>query len=158
MQLSSRRCASARGRGTASVTEPHNDKLPQRQHHDDAGCDLRVARSGFISPCTTMMVPTGYSPHDGDIPEGSVGLVFARSSLHKRGLSLANGVGVIDSGYRGEVLLAVRNDVNVPVTVNEGERIAQIVVVPLDLSSNLYNNNNNTRSRGQGGFGSTGRN
>ena len=145
------------------MTQNNNTHRPQRQHNDDAGCDLRVARSGFIKSCTTMMVPTGYSPHDGDIPEGSVGLVFARSSLHLRGLSLANGVGVIDSGYRGEVLLAVRNDVKVPVTVNEGERVAQIVVVPLDLSSNLYNNsnnndNNNTRPRGQGGFGSTGRN
>ena len=94
-----------------------------------------------------------------------MGLVFARSSLHKRGLSLANGVGVIDSGYRGEVLLPVRNDSDLPVVVDRGERIAQIVVVPLGLSSALYahdantltDNNNNKQPRGQGGFGSTGR-
>lgn len=133
---------------------------PQRQHSDDAGCDLRVARSGFIRPRTTITVPTGYRPQEGDIPDGSVGLVFARSSLHLRGLSLANGVGVIDSGYRGEVLLAVRNDVNQPAAVRRGERIAQIVVVPLDLSSVLYTatNTNNTQSRNTSGFGSTGRN
>ena len=92
-----------------------------------------------------------------------MGLVFARSSLHERGLSLANGVGVIDSGYRGEVLLAVRNDSEFPVVVDRGERIAQIVVVPLDLSSALYAHDaniltdNNKQPRGQGGFGSTGR-
>lgn len=143
-----------------------HDNLPQRQHSDDAGCDLQVARSGFIRPRTTAMVPTGYCPQDGDIPPHSVGLVFARSSLHKRGLSLANGVGVIDSGYRGEVLLALRNDTDESVGVRRGERIAQIVVVPLDPSSTLYaaqycdNNDNNAqqRPRGQEGFGSTGRN
>ena len=137
-----------------------NNNLPQRQHNDDAGCDLRVARSGFISPCTTVTVPTGYYPQEDDIPDGSVGLVFARSSLHKRGLSLANGVGVIDSGYRGEVLLALRNDTDAPVVIAKGERIAQIVVVPLDLSSVLYSatNTNNTQPRNTSGFGSTGRN
>lgn len=138
-----------------------NNNLPQRQHHDDAGCDLRAARSGFIRPCTTVTVPTGYYPQEGDIPEGGVGLVFARSSLHKRGLSLANGVGVIDSGYEGEVLLAVRNNANQPVGVRRGERIAQIVVVPLDLSSVLYSarqySSNNTQPRATSGFGSTGR-
>ena len=151
------------------MTQDSNTYCPHRQHSDDAGCDLRVARSESIRPHQTITVSTGYYPQDGDIPDGSVGLVFARSSLHLWGLSLANGVGVIDSGYRGEVLLAVRNDVDVPVTINEGERIAQIVVVPLDLSSALYardaqehsdddQHSNSTRPRGQGGFGSTGRN
>lgn len=130
----------------------------QQQHSDDAGCAWAH---------WTVAVKTGHSPRQGGIPKGSVGLVSARSSPHLRGLSLANGVGVIDSGYRGEVLLAVRNDVNVPVTINEGERIAQIVVVPLDLSSALYardardaqqHNNSNNEPRGTGGFGSTGRN
>lgn len=149
------------------MTQNNNTNRPQRQHGDDAGCDLRAAHSVSAWAHWTVTVRTGYSPRPGDIPEGSVGLVFARSSLHQRGLSLANGVGVIDSGYRGEVLLAVRNDVNVPVTINKGERIAQIVVVPLDLSSALYardardaqhNNSNNNEPRGTGGFGSTGRN
>ena len=149
------------------MTQDSNTYCPHRQHSDDAGCDLRVARSESIRPHQTITVSTGYRPQEGDIPDGSVGLVFARSSLHLRGLSLANGVGVIDSGYRGEVLLAVRNDVDVPVTINEGERIAQIVVVPLDLSSALYardaqqqqqQHNSNNEPRGTGGFGSTGRN
>ncbi len=141
---------------------------PQRQHSDDAGCDLRAAHSASVWAHWTTTVRTGYCPQKGDIPDGSVGLVFARSSLHMRGLSLANGVGIIDSGYRGEVLLALRNDVNVPITIDEGERIAQIVVVPLDLSSTLYAHNdtennpqadsNSTQPRGTSGFGSTGRN
>lgn len=145
----------------------NNNNRPQRQHNNDAGCDLMIERSGFIRPRTTAAVPTGYRPQEGDIPDGSVGLVFARSSLHKLGLSLANGVGVIDSGYRDEVLLALRNDTDESVDVRIGERIAQIVVVPLDLSSALYaqdnnttqdNDNRNVRPRGTGGFGSTGRN
>ena len=146
-----------------------NNNRPQRQHGDDAGCDLRASHTVGVEPFGVRTAPTGYCPRPGDIPEGSVGLVFARSSLHKRGLSLANGVGVIDSGYRGEVLLAVRNDSDLPITMGRGERIAQIVVVPLDLSSALYardaqeqsdddQHSNNTRPRDQGGFGSTGRN
>lgn len=142
---------------------------PMRQHADDAGCDLSASHTVGVEPFGVRTAPTGYCPRPGDIPECSVGLVFARSSLHKRGLSLANGVGVIDSGYRGEVLLAVRNDSDLPVIIDKGERIAQIVVVPLDLSSALYardaqeqpdddQHSNNTRPRGQGGFGSTGRN
>ena len=141
----------------------NNNNRPQRQHGDDAGCDLWAAHSVNAWAHWTVTVRTGYCPAPGDIPPHSVGLVFARSSLHLKGLSLANGVGVIDSGYRGEVLLAVRNDVNVPVTIDEGERIAQIVVVPLDMSSALYAHDaniltdNNKQPRGQGGFGSTGR-
>lgn len=138
------------------MTNARNNR-PQQQHSDDAGCDLRVARDLVVGPFSVRSVPTGYHPQEGDIPEGSVGLVFARSSLHLQGLSLANGVGVIDSGYRGEVLLALRNDTDAPVVIAKGQRVAQIVVVPLDLSSALYNNNN-ARPRGQGGFGSTGRN
>lgn len=150
------------------MRQDNNNNLPQRQHHDDAGCDLRVARSEIIRSHQTITVSTGYHPQEGDIPPHSVGLVFARSSLHKRGLSLANGVGVIDSGYEGEVLLALRNDMDESVGVRRGERLAQIVVIPLDLSSTLYaaqycdnnndNDDNNTRPRGSSGFGSTGRN
>ena len=145
----------------------NNNNRPQRQHNDDAGCDISARNVVEIGPHHGVAVRTGYHPQEGDIPDGSVGLVFARSSLHRRGLSLANGVGVIDSGYRGEVLLALRNDTDESVDVRRGERIAQIVVVPLDLSSALYaqdnnttqdNNNRNVRPRGTGGFGSTGRN
>lgn len=141
-----------------------NDDHPQRQHSDDAGCDLRVARSEEIPTGWTVLVGTGYRPRQDDIPPHSVGLVFARSSLHKEGLSLANGVGVIDSGYRGEVRLALRNDTDAPVVIAKGRRIAQIVVLPLDMSSALYaadstnpQNNSNNQPRGTSGFGSTGR-
>lgn len=141
---------------------------PQRQHHDDAGCDMSAMNAVEIGPHRGVAVHTGYRPLPDDIPEGSVGLVFARSSLHRRGLLLANGVGVIDAGYRGEVMLPLANTTQQPVVIKEGERLAQIVVVPLDLSSALYaqdsnttqdnDNSNNNEPRGTGGFGSTGRN
>lgn len=137
----------------------NNPYRPQRQHHDDAGCDLRTTHAVGVEPFAVRIAPTGYCAMAGDIPPHSVGLVFARSSLHRQGLSLANGVGVIDSGYRGEVLIPLRNDTDMPVVVGRDERVAQIVVVPLDLSSVLYahTSNTNNQSRDTGGFGSTGR-
>lgn len=131
---------------------------PKQQHRNDAGCDLEAAKTVELSPGSTALVPTGYYPEEGDIPDGCVGLVFARSSLHKSDLTLANGVGVIDSGYRGEVLIALHNMSSAWSTrVNEGERIAQIVVVPLALDSKLYGQHVIDTERVEGGFGSTGK-
>lgn len=140
-----------------------NNSRPKRQHPDDAGCDMSARNAVEIGPHHGVAVHTGYRPLPDDIPEGSVGLVFARSSLHRRGLLLANGVGVIDAGYRGEVMLPLANTTQQPVVIKEGERLAQIVVVPLDLSSALYRQPANADStqqepRGRKGFGSTGRN
>lgn len=147
------------------MTHNNSTYRPQRQHADDAGCDLRTIDSVAVEPFSVRVIATGYCPQQGDIPEGSVGLVFARSSLHLRGLSPANGVGVIDSGYQGEVLLALFNDTGVPAVLDRGERIAQIVVVPLNLSSALYATTAydpqqlkiDNQPRGTEGFGSTGR-
>ena len=82
---------------------------PYKQHNGDAGCDLEVSTPYIIYPHETIMVKTGYTPQTFDIPAEAVGLVFARSSLHKKGLILANGAGVIDSGYEGEVLVPLHN-------------------------------------------------
>lgn len=131
---------------------------PYRQHDGDAGADLEVSNPYIIYPHETIMVKTGYTPQMFDIPEEAVGLVFARSSLHKKGLILANGVGVIDSGYEGEVLVPLHNLTDRPVVLDEYERIAQIVVLRLENLSELYAEPVlSTRKRGQGGFGSTGK-
>lgn len=131
---------------------------PYRQHDDDAGCDLEAAIPYVIYPHETIMVKTGYTPQMFDIPREAVGLIFARSSLHKKGLILANGVGVIDSGYEGEVLVPLHNLTNSPVVLEEHERIAQIAVLRLESLSELYAEPAlSTKERGKGGFGSTGK-
>lgn len=132
---------------------------PQRQHYNDAGFDLSTKTSVIIYPGETIFVPTGYRPDKQDIPDGSVGLVFARSSLSKKGLILANGVGVIDAGYEGEVMVALWNtSKDTPVVLDNDERIAQIVIVKLDTMSFLYIEPPVQASeRGRDGFGSTGK-
>ena len=130
---------------------------PRRQHFNDAGCDLETKMSYIIYPGETIMVHTAYVPDKHDIPDGSVGLVFARSSLSKKGLMLANGVGVIDAGYEGEVLVPLWNTSrDTPVVLEEHERIAQIVVVRLESTSALYAQPPvQVGERATGGFGST---
>lgn len=132
---------------------------PQRQHHNDAGFDLSTKMPVIIYPGEVILVPTGYYPDKHDIPDGAVGLVFARSSLSKRNLLLANGVGVIDAGYEGEVFVPLRNlSTDTPVVLEEHERIAQIVIVKLEAMSALYAQLPvQAGERGEGGFGSTGK-
>lgn len=133
---------------------------PQRQHHNDAGFDLSTKMPVIIYPGETILVPTGYYPDEQDIPDGAVGLVFARSSLNKKGLLLANGVGVIDAGYEGEVFVPLWNmSRDTLVVLEERERIAQIVIVKLEGTSALYAQPpvHVDKERGSGGFGSTGK-
>ena len=91
------------------------------------------------------------------IPEGLVGLVVARSSLGtKRGLAPANKVGVIDSDYRGEVRVVLHNHSSEPQTIENGERIAQMLFVPYYFAEFALVEELSTTARGEGGFGSTG--
>ena len=92
-----------------------------------------------------------------EIPAGLVGLIYARSGLaSKRGLAPANKVGVIDSDYRGEIMVALHNHSDAPQTVAAGERVAQIVFAPYYTAEfNLVDELSDT-VRGEGGFGSTG--
>ena len=101
------------------------------------------------------MIGTGLAV---EIPEGYFGAIFARSGLaSKEGLRPANCVGVVDSDYRGEVKVALHNDTNELRTVQHGERIAQLVIMPyLPVEFNLVNELTDT-DRGEGGFGSTGK-
>ena len=92
-----------------------------------------------------------------EIPEGLVGLVFARSGLaSKRSLAPANKVGVIDSDYRGEIMVALHNHSDKPQTVEAGERIAQIAFVPDVAAAFEEVEELEDTARGAGGFGSTG--
>ena len=92
-----------------------------------------------------------------EIPKGYCGLVFARSSMGaKRGLAPANKVGVVDSDYRGEIMVALHNHTDSPVTVEGGERVAQMCIIPcVQAEVNLTDELSDT-VRGTGGFGSTG--
>ena len=92
-----------------------------------------------------------------EIPEGYVGLVYARSGIAcKRGLAPANKVGVIDSDYRGEILVALHNHSDLPQTIERGERIAQIVITPYLAVQFEQADTLTDTARGEGGFGSTG--
>ncbi|HEX5951514.1 MAG TPA: dUTP diphosphatase [Actinomycetota bacterium] len=129
--------------------------LPERAHPGDAGLDLRSAADVVVEPGERAMVPTGLAVA---IPEGHAGLVLPRSGLaSRRGLTLANAPGLIDAGYRGEVICAVVNlDRSQPVQIARGDRIAQLVIVAVpDVRSVLVDELPDT-PRGVGGFGSTG--
>jgi len=122
-----------------------------------AGADLYLLgdESVTIEPHETKLLQTGIAA---EIPEGYCGLIFARSGLaSKRGLAPANKVGVIDADYRGEIKVALHNHSGVAQTVEGGERIAQLAIVPfLKAEFELCEELSDT-SRGAGGFGSTGK-
>ena len=130
-------------------------ELPQAQHPGDAGLDLRAAEGFTVKPGERAMVPTGVAVA---IPEGHAGLVLPRSGLaSKKGLTLANAPGLIDAGYRGEVVCAVVNlDLHEPVEIAAGDRIAQLVIVALPEVSPAFVEELPESHRGAGGFGSTG--
>ena len=129
--------------------------LPAAHHPGDAGLDLRAAEGTKVEPGQRAMVPTGVAVA---IPEGHAGLVLPRSGLAaKRGLTLANAPGLIDAGYRGEVIVAVVNlDRDEPVVIEPGDRIAQLVVIDVPVVSPAWADELPASDRGTGGFGSTG--
>lgn len=128
---------------------------PRRATPGAAGLDLYGTHRELvdIAPGATYPVHTGVKLA---IPEGYVGLLFVRSSLGvKRGLVLANGTGVIDSDYRGEVIAVLHNTSNKVRAIEPGERVAQLVVVPCWMGQ-LTDGELEDTDRGSGGFGSTG--
>ena len=131
-------------------------KAPVYSSASAGGADLHNDSGELtINPNQTVFAGTGIAMQ---IPEGYVGLVFARSGLAcKQGLTPANKVGVIDSDYRGEIKVALHNHSEKTQVVAQGERIAQIVVVPY-LRCEFCENELNETARGEGGFGSTGKN
>ncbi|MDO5696177.1 MAG: dUTP diphosphatase [Eubacteriales bacterium] len=131
--------------------------VPVYGTRESAGADLHLCHGAdvTVAPGETVMVHTGIALH---IPEGLVGLVFARSGLAaKRGIAPANKVGVIDSDYRGEIMVPLRNHGTEPVTLADGERIAQLVFMPYIQGVFECVDDLSETDRGTGGFGSTGR-
>ena len=131
--------------------------IPTRGSEYSAGMDLHAAisESIYISPHETIKIPTGLAM---ELPKGTFGAIFARSGLAtKQGIRPANCVGVCDSDYRGEYIVALHNDSNISCTINPGERIAQLVVLPyIPIEFKEVDKLSDTE-RGLGGFGSTGK-
>jgi dUTP pyrophosphatase len=129
--------------------------LPQRAHPGDAGIDLRSAETVKIPPEGWLSVGTGVAVA---IPDGHVGLVSPRSGLAARhGIGVANGPGIVDAGYRGELRVLLINHGGETVAIERGERIAQLVVVPMTEIEFDEVDELPPSSRGDGGFGSSGR-
>jgi len=129
--------------------------LPERAHPGDAGFDLRSIEDVEVGPGERAMVRTGLAVA---IPDGHAGLVLPRSGLaSKHGLTLANAPGLIDAGYRGELICSVVNlDRDQSVKIVRGDRIAQLVVVAVLELRPTWVDELPPSSRGEGGFGSTG--
>lgn len=136
-----------------------NAILPTRGSNQAAGYDLcacidRDMAYRSICPHETVKIGTGLSL---EIPEGYFGAIFARSGIAtKRGLRPANCVGVIDSDYRGEIVVALHNDSDDTRTIEQDERIAQLVIMPYLPVEFTEVNELDSTERGTDGFGSTG--
>jgi dUTP pyrophosphatase len=134
-----------------------NDRatLPTRAHDGDAGLDLYAAEGARIGPGQRVSVGTGLAVA---IPVGLVGLVVPRSGLAlKHGIALVNSPGVIDSGYRGELrVLLLNTDSTSEFRLAVGDRIAQILLLPIATATPLEADALETTARGAGGFGSSG--
>jgi len=132
-----------------------NAVIPTYGSEYAAGADLYSCEGELtFAPGETKMVHTGLAMQ---IPVGYVGLVYARSGIaSKRGLAPANKVGVVDSDYRGEVMVALHNHSSEPQTIAAGERIAQMVIAPYLTVNYVETDTLDDTDRGTGGFGSTG--
>lgn len=134
-----------------------NAKIPVYGSKEAAGADLYacMAEPVSIGPGETKMIHTGIAV---EIPDGCVGLVYARSGLAtKKGVAPANKVGVIDSDYRGEILVGLFNHSKEAFIVEPEERVAQMVITPYIRAEYEEVQSLMETQRGQGGFGSTGR-
>ena len=134
-----------------------NAKMPTYGTEFSAGADLYACldTAAEIAPGKTVAVPTGIAM---EIPVGYAGLVYARSGMAtKRGLAPANKVGVVDSDYRGELLVMLHNHGTETQTVEPGERVAQLVITPVLTPAFEQVSELTDTVRGSGGFGSTGK-
>lgn len=135
-----------------------NAVLPTRATSGSAGADLYacINESVTINPGVIKIIPTGVAVA---LPDNSaVAYLYARSGLGvKHGICLANGVGVIDSDYRGEIMVGLCNVSKTPYTITSGERICQMVISPVIIPEFKTVEKLDKTDRGDGGFGSTGK-
>lgn len=138
------------------IKKTHEDAIVPTYATPGAACfDLHALASGEVGACGgTLSVRTGLAF---EIPAGHVMLVYSRSGHgFKHGVRLVNGTGVIDSDYRGEVMVCLKNDGPEPLTVMHGDRIAQAMIVPIPQVELVEVDDLTDTKRGKGGFGSTG--
>jgi dUTP pyrophosphatase len=130
--------------------------LPSRAHDGDAGLDLHACEAAHIGPGERWSVATGIAV---EIPDGHAGLVLPRSGLaREHGISVVNSPGLIDAGYRGEIsILLLNTDPAEMFRVEPGDRIAQLVIVPVAPAEPVEAGSLAESARGEGGFGSSGR-
>lgn len=136
----------------------NNAKLPYRATEGSAGADLFacIEESVTIKPNERILIPTGIAISLSDRNYGA--FIFPRSSLSSKfGISLANCVGVVDSDYRGEIKVPLINHSDEAFTVNHGDRIAQLVIMPVVIPDFTEVEELDDTERGEGGFGSTGK-
>lgn len=131
------------------------DRVPTYAHHDDAGADLRAAESVVLAPGQRALVGTGVSIA---LPHGYAAFVVPRSGLAaKHGITVVNAPGTVDAGYRGEIKVTLLNtDLDQSFTVNVGDRIAQVIVMPVSRANFVPVDELPVSERGTNGFGSTG--
>ena len=132
-------------------------KLPTYGTAGAAGADLYACleEDAVILPGQTRFLPTGIAL---EVPQGCAGLVYARSGLAcKRGLAPANKVGVVDSDYRGEILVALHNHGDQPQMICDGERVAQLLITPVLTPEYGWSQKLSDTQRNEKGFGSTGK-
>ena len=126
--------------------------IPTKAHQSDAGADLTATSKKWDDEKQCWIYGTGIAT---EIPEGYVGLVFPRSSIRKYGLALANSIGVIDSGYRGEIMCSFKPTGSCP-TYNVGDKVAQMIIMPYPVVNYVEVTELSDSERGEGGHGSTG--
>jgi len=134
-----------------------NAKAPFRATENSAGADLfaHLESDAVIEAGARQLIATGIAI---EIPSGYGGFIFPRSSVStKHGITLANCVGVIDADYRGEVKVSLINHSDTAYTVNNGDRIAQLVIMPVQMTEYIEKDQLTDTERGVGGFGSTGK-
>ena len=132
-------------------------KLPTYGSAEAAGADLYACLEAEVTilPGQTAFIPTGFAMA---VPKGCAGLIYARSGMAcKRDLAPANKVGVIDSDYRGEIIVALHNHGSEARTVSHGERIAQMIITPVLTPAYEIAESLDNTARGEGRFGSTGK-
>ncbi|MCL2023265.1 MAG: dUTP diphosphatase [Oscillospiraceae bacterium] len=133
-----------------------NAAVPRRATDGSAGYDLCACINAPVTLARGehAVIPTGVAIA---LPESAAGFVFARSGLAvKHGIAPANAVGVIDSDYRGEILVGLINHYSDAYTISPGERVAQLVIIPVATPALIQVDSLDDTSRGAGGFGSTG--
>lgn len=125
--------------------------LPERAHHNDAGADLFSIEAVDIPPRSAAKIKTGIAVA---LPEGTAGLVWGKSSLESGGLIVT--AGLVDEGYRGEVIVCMFNLTEETKHLKKHQKVAQLVVVPVHYTSIEEVTDLDASKRGAGGFGSTG--